>query len=152
MADPDGLAAKAAGAQPVLDPVLALLRARSGHDLRNYKRGTLQRRIHRRMGLANQGTLAEYADLLRSNPGEIVALVKDLMISVTGFFRDPGAWVALDEMVLAPLVAERDADAAIRIWVPACATREEVYSLAILVVKRARAMHQPLNLMIFATD
>ncbi len=152
MADPDGLAFKASSAQPVLDPVLALLRARSGHDFRNYKRGTLQRRIHRRMGLANQGTLAEYADLLRSNPGEIVALVKDLMISVTGFFRDPEAWVALDEMVLAPLVAERDADAEIRIWVPACATGEEVYSLAMLVVERARAMHKTLNLKIFATD
>src|SRR5258707_14917590 len=119
MADRDGIAAKGSGAQPVLDPVLALLRARLGHDFRNYKRGTLQRRIHRRMGLANQRTLGEYADLLRSNPGEIVALVKDLMISVTGFFRDPEAWVALDEMVLAPLVAERDADAEIRIWVPA---------------------------------
>jgi two-component system, chemotaxis family, CheB/CheR fusion protein len=75
-----------------------------------------------------------------------------LMISVTGFFRDPEAWVALDEMVLAPLVAERDADAEIRIWVPACATGEEVYSLAMLVVERARAMHKTLNLKIFATD
>jgi two-component system CheB/CheR fusion protein len=152
MADPDHLSAKASGAQPVLDPVLALLRARSGHDFRNYKRGTLERRIHRRMGLANQGTLAEYADLLRSNPGEIAALVKDLMISVTGFFRDPEAWAALDETVLAPLIAERDADAEIRIWVPACATGEEVYSLAMLAVERARAMHKTLNLKIFATD
>jgi two-component system, chemotaxis family, CheB/CheR fusion protein len=152
MTDPDGLAGKASDVQPVLDPVLALLRARSGHDFRNYKPGTLQRRIHRRMGLANQGTLAEYADLLRSNPGEIVALVKDLMISVTGFFRDPEAWAALDETVLAPLVAERDGDVEIRIWVPACATGEEVYSLAMLVVERARAMHKTLNLKIFATD
>ena len=150
MADPDGLAAEASGAQPVLDPVLALLRARSGHDFRNYKRGTLERRIHRRMGLANQETLAEYADLLRSNPSELAALGKDLMISVTGFFRDPEAWAALDEMVLAPLVAERDAE--IRIWVPACATGEEVYSLAMLVVERARARHKMLNLKIFATD
>jgi two-component system CheB/CheR fusion protein len=90
MADPERLAVNVPGAQPVLDPVLALLRARLGHDFRNYKRGTLQRRIHRRMGLANQGTLAEYADLLRSNPGEIVALVKDLMISVTAFPRPGG--------------------------------------------------------------
>jgi chemotaxis methyl-accepting protein methylase len=152
LADPDGLAAEAPGAQPVIDAVLALLRARSGHDFRNYKRGTLQRRIHRRMGLANQETPAEYADLLRSNPGELAALVKDLMISVTGFFRDPEAWAALEEMVLAPLVAERDADAEIRIWVPACATGEEVYSLAMLVVERARVRHKMLNLKIFATD
>jgi chemotaxis methyl-accepting protein methylase len=55
-------------------------------------------------------------------------------------------------MVLAPLVAERDADAEIRIWVPACATGEEVYSLAMLVVARSRAMHKTLNLKIFATD
>jgi two-component system CheB/CheR fusion protein len=104
MADPDGLAAEVSDAQEVLDPVLALLRARSGHDFRNYKQNTLQRRIHRRMGLTNRGTLVEYAELLRSNPGEIVALVKDLMISVTGFFRDPEAWTPV-------LVAFGDYDA-----------------------------------------
>ena len=71
------------------------------------------------------------------------------MISVTGFFRDPEAWAALDETVLAPLVAGCDADAETRIWVPACATGEEVYSLAMLVVERARATH---NLRILATD
>ncbi len=152
MADPDGLAAEASDAQPILDPVFALLRARSGHDFRNYKQSTLQRRIHRRMGLTNRGTLTEYADLLRSNPEEIAALVKDLMISVTGFFRDPEAWAALDEMVLAPLIADLDADAEIRIWVPACATGEEAYSLAMLVVERARATHKTFNVKIFATD
>jgi two-component system, chemotaxis family, CheB/CheR fusion protein len=152
MADPDGLAAEASDAQEVLDPVLALLRTRSGLDFRNYKQSTVHRRIHRRMGLTNRGTLAEYAELLRSNPGEIAALVKDLMISVTGFFRDLQAWAALDEAVVAPLVAERDADAEIRMWVPACATGEEAYSLAMVVVERARAAHKTLNMKIFATD
>lgn len=152
MADPDGLATEASDAQQVFEPVFAILRARSGHDFRNYKQSTLQRRIHRRMGLVNRGTLAEYADLLRSNPDEVAALVKDLMISVTGFFRDPEAWAALDEKVLAPLIADRDADAEIRIWVPACATGEEAYSLGMLVVERARATHKALNVKIFGTD
>lgn len=152
MADPDGLAAEASDARQALDPVFALLRARSGHDFRNYKQSTLQRRIHRRMGLTNRRTLAEYADLLRSNPDEIAALIKDLLISVTGFFRDLEAWAALDEAVLAPLIAHRDADAEIRIWVPACATGEEAYSLAMLAVERAQVTHKALNLKIFATD
>src|SRR5258708_30892667 len=90
--------------------------------------------------------------MLGSEPGGIGAVGKGLMISATGFFRDPEGWAALDERVVAPLVAERDAYAEIRIWVPACATGEEVYSLAMLMVERARAMHKALNLKIFATD
>jgi two-component system, chemotaxis family, CheB/CheR fusion protein len=73
---------------PSFDPVLALLRSRAGQDFRLYKRSTLTRRIHRRMGLHNLHTLAEYVEFLRTRPGELETLTKDLMINVTGFFRD----------------------------------------------------------------
>ena len=137
---------------PSIDPVLALLRSRAGQDFRLYKRSTLTRRIHRRMGLNNLHTLAEYVELLRTRPAELETLTKDLMINVTGFFRDPEAWTALAETVLAPLVDERDSGAAVRLWVPACATGEEAYSLAMLLVDRAEAANKQFAIKLFATD
>jgi two-component system, chemotaxis family, CheB/CheR fusion protein len=108
IATPGGIATRMPDEPPsMLEAILARVRSRSGHDFANYKRSTLLRRIHRRMGLSDLETLADYAELLRANPAEIKALTKDLMISVTGFFRDPKAWEALDATVLAPLAAER---------------------------------------------
>lgn len=140
------------GGELPLDPILELLRQRCGHNFRHYKRTTLLRRVHRRMGLANLEAVDDYTDLLQSRPAEIAALVKDLMISVTRFFRDPEAWEALDEMVLAPLVAERDSNAPIRLWAPGCATGEEAYSLAMLLAERAEAAKKQFQIKIFATD
>lgn len=135
-----------------LDQVLTLLRARTNEDFRGYKRSTLIRRVHRRMGLQNLDGIADYLDLLRSSSTEAAALSRDLMISVTGFFRDAQAWKSLDETVVAPLVAERDNGAPIRLWVPACATGEEAYSLGMLILERAEAAGKEFDLKIFATD
>lgn len=133
------------------DHVIDLLRAR-GHDFGGYKKSTQQRRIHRRMGLRNIGTLSEYVDELRTSPDEMEALVADLLISVTSFFRDTEAWNALAEAVIAPLVAKRQSGEVIRIWVPACATGEEAYSIAMLVTEKAEAAGKRFELRIFATD
>jgi two-component system, chemotaxis family, CheB/CheR fusion protein len=152
MAAPNALESSADVSQLALDPVLAVLRTHSGHDFRNYKRSTLQRRIHRRMGLGSIPTLADYTDRLHTDPKEIRALVADLMISVSGFFRDREAWRALDDIVLAPLLTEQKADIELRFWVPACATGEEAYSLAMLAAERAEFLGKPLSLKIFATD
>jgi two-component system, chemotaxis family, CheB/CheR fusion protein len=133
------------------DLVLEVLRAR-GYDFGGYKRNTLHRRIHRRLGLRNTGTLAEYVDDLRTDPNEVIALARDLMISVTGFFRDPEAWKALAELSIAPLVGNRKRHAPLRIWVPCCATGEEAFSVAMLVVEQAEAAGTQLELKIFATD
>ncbi|ASY62158.1 Chemotaxis protein methyltransferase CheR [Sinorhizobium sojae CCBAU 05684] len=135
-----------------IDPVLAVLRNRAGHDFRLYKRSTLTRRIQRRMGLCNLHTIEEYVEFLRSQPGELQTLAKDLMINVTGFFRDPEAWTTLDETVLAQLVDERESGAAVRLWVPACATGEEAYTLAMLLVDRAEAANKQFDIKLFATD
>jgi two-component system CheB/CheR fusion protein len=135
-----------------IDPILALLRNRAGHDFRLYKRSTLTRRIHRRMGLCNLHTIADYVGFLRSQPGELETLARDLMINVTTFFRDPEAWTTLDETVLAPLVAARDSGAALRLWVPACATGEEAYTLAMLLVDRAETAGKRFDIKLFATD
>ena len=135
-----------------LEPILALVRARANHDFRSYKPSTLSRRINRRMGLMGSGSIGDYLESLRENPAEISALTSDLMISVTGFFRDPDAWAALDELVIRPLVAERADQAPIRLWVPACSTGEEAYSLGMLVLDAAEAAGKQFDLKIFATD
>jgi two-component system, chemotaxis family, CheB/CheR fusion protein len=74
------------------------------------------------------------------------------MINVTSFFRDPEAWETLEETVLAPLVDERDSGAAVRLWVPACATGEEAYTLAMLLIDRAQAKNKKFDIKLFATD
>ncbi|MEO9190719.1 MAG: CheR family methyltransferase, partial [Acetobacteraceae bacterium] len=112
----------------------------------------LLRRINRRMSLGNIEELGIYVDLLRSDPDEIRALVRDMLISVTGFFRDDEAWSAFEEMVITPLVPERETGAPIRAWVPACATGEEAYSLAMLLIERAEAADKHFDLKIFASD
>ncbi|WP_075213941.1 chemotaxis protein CheB [Mongoliimonas terrestris] len=135
-----------------IDPVLTLLRNRAGHDFRLYKRSTLMRRIHRRMGLCNLHNVKDYLGFLRSQPGEMETLARDLMISVTTFFRDPEAWATLDRTVLASLVAERENGAALRLWVPGCATGEEAYTLILLLVHRAEAAGKRFDIKLFATD
>ncbi|WP_292645879.1 CheR family methyltransferase, partial [Mesorhizobium sp.] len=140
------------GGEAKIEQVLEILRARSGYDFRSYKRSTQQRRIHRRLGLKNIETLNGYLDELRANPDEITTLVSDLMINVTGFFRDAEAWKTLSDLVIAPLVAERESGATIRIWVPACSTGEEAYSIAMLVMEHAAAAGKRFDLKVFATD
>ncbi|WP_290892108.1 CheR family methyltransferase [Hoeflea sp.] len=128
------------------------MRAGGGHDFAGYKQSTLKRRVHRRLGLRNIETLDEYIDELRTNSDEVTALVGDLMISVTSFFRDTEAWKALAELVIAPMVAERETGASIRIWTPACSTGEEAYSLAMLMTEHAEAAGKQFDLKVFATD
>lgn len=97
-------------------------------------------------------TLADYLSDLRANPDEMAQLVKDLMINVTGFFRDAEAWNGLADDVLAPMVAGRENGASIRAWVPGCATGEEAYSLAMLLSEKATAADKQIDVKIFATD
>ena len=141
--------AKAANDLPA---ILTVLRARTKHDLRGYKRGTLERRIARRMGLQQIDSLARYLEFLRSHPAEVDQLFKDLLIGVTSFFRDPPAFDELASKVLAPSVRERDPDAPIRIWVPGCSTGEEAYSIAIVLAEQAAAAQSACRVQIFATD
>ncbi|QKK25263.1 chemotaxis protein CheB [Rhizobium hidalgonense] len=135
-----------------LGNVLDLLRARGGYDFRGYKHSTLGRRVHRRLGLRNIDTLDAYVDDLRTNPHELTTLAGDLMINVTGFFRDAEAWKALAELVIAPIVEQRETGAAIRVWTPACSTGEEAYTIAMLVTELAEAAGKRFQLKVFATD
>ena len=135
-----------------LAELLGLLRTQTNLDFQPYRRQTLLRRTHRRMGLHQIEHLSAYLERLRADPQETTALARDLTINVSGFFRDPQAWKILDERVIAPLVRERDANSAIRMWVPGCATGEEAYSLAMLFLTRAQEASKSFDLRIFATD
>lgn len=142
------------GADPhdQLRTLLALLRAQARRDFDGYKKRTLLRRIHRRMGLHRIASLGDYIDRLRKDPHEVKALVADLTINVTGFFRDPEAWQELASKVVGPLVQERPTDSAIRVWVPGCSTGEEAYSVAMLLAEAAETAGKSFDLRLFATD
>ena len=108
-----------------LNQVLALLRARTKFDFRCYRKTMLTRRIERRMSLSHFNQIADYLAFLREHPDEVKQLFRDLLISVTNFFRDPEAFQALETEVIAPLVRAKEPDAPLRVWSAGCATGEE---------------------------
>ena len=135
-----------------LNQLLALLRARTKFDFRCYRKKMLARRLERRMGLSHFENIADYLAHLREHPEEVKQLARDLLISVTRFFRDPDAFSTLETEVIAPLIQAKDADAPLRVWVPGCATGEEPYSIAMLLLEQQTAAQNPCRLQIFATD
>jgi two-component system CheB/CheR fusion protein len=135
-----------------LNTIIGLLRAGAKYDFSSYKQGTLVRRIQRRMGLNHIPDTQKYIDLMRQSKEELAALSKDMLISVTSFLREPNAWGALEQEVIAPLVKSHGPETAIRIWVAGCATGEEAYSLAMLVLSQAQRQEKVLDVHIFASD
>ncbi|QDV47346.1 Chemotaxis protein methyltransferase [Stieleria neptunia] len=144
-----------------LTTIVGLLRARVKYDFSYYKKGTLTRRIQRRMGLRHVEAMDEYIERLRQDDAEVTALYKDLLISVTNFFRDPPAWLALEKHVIGPLVAGLAPDPhrhdethrnTIRVWTPGCASGEEPFSLAMLLTERMQAASKDGELNLFASD
>jgi two-component system CheB/CheR fusion protein len=141
-----------ANAPDLLNRILVLLRIRTRYDFRCYRKNMLMRRVLRRMGLWQIKPLADYLELLRENPDEVLALYKDLLIGVTSFFRDPEAFQVLEQRVIPDLVARNRGNTPVRVWVPGCATGEEAYSIAILVLERFSEIKSTPNLQIFASD
>jgi two-component system, chemotaxis family, CheB/CheR fusion protein len=137
--------------EAALRDVLSFMRSRTGRDFSYYKRATVVRRIARRMQVNGVDDLPAYLTCLRTRPGEAGALLQDLLISVTNFFRDADCFAALDEH-LGELFQGKGANDTLRVWVPACATGEEAYSIAILLSERAREMEAPPMMQVFATD
>jgi two-component system CheB/CheR fusion protein len=151
---------KQSGKQPVepevdeelLRRVLAHVRVRTGHDFSKYKRSTVLRRIARRMQVTRTDNLSGYYEALRDTTDEAQALLGDLLISVTTFFRDHDAFEALRTQVLPDLFDGRDLDATIRIWVSGCATGEEAYSIAMLLLEEVAKHELRPPIQIFGSD
>jgi two-component system CheB/CheR fusion protein len=143
--------AEASESENALREILAFLRSRTGRDFSCYKRATILRRISRRMQVNGLKDMVSYLVFLRTHPGEAGALLKDLLISVTNFFRDRDAFAAL-EARLPQLFAGKTQGDNIRVWVPACASGEEAYSIAMMLIEHARTLDLPPSIQVFACD
>jgi two-component system, chemotaxis family, CheB/CheR fusion protein len=141
------LAATTAGLALVFETV----RNRTGHDFSRYKRSTVLRRLERRLRFNDMATVHEYQELLQSSSAECRALVSDLLISVSSFFRDPAEFESLGALVPSLFEACVPADG-VRVWVVGCATGEEVYSLCMVLSEHASTLPDPPRIQVFATD
>src|SRR5215471_444292 len=132
--------------------IFRLLRTASGVDFTHYKRTTIERRLIRRMAVHQIESLANYANFLQENPGEVQALFQDLLIRVTDFFRDPEMFQALGEDIVPRFLEGKTSKKPLRIWVPGCATGEEVYSIAICLYEGLADEVSSRSIQIFGTD
>ncbi len=138
--------------ETALQRLFAELRTQTGHDFSQYKPSTILRRIDRRMAVHQLDSLEEYVRYLHHTPAEGVALLQELLIGVTRFFRDPDTFAALEEGVIPQLFDHKPAGSAIRVWSVGCSTGEEAYSLAILFQERLESLRSNYKLQVFATD
>ncbi|MCA3219303.1 MAG: PAS domain-containing protein [Burkholderiales bacterium] len=135
-----------------LDAVLQSLMSASGINFREYKPATVIRRIERRMQVRHSRSFAEYLNYLQQEPDEVATLRRELLIPVTRFFRDPEAFDYLAKEVVPRLVGAQASNEPLRVWVAACSTGEEAYSIAILFAEAFSRLQRWPSLKIFATD
>ncbi|HEU0111287.1 MAG TPA: chemotaxis protein CheB [Flavisolibacter sp.] len=136
----------------LLPEVLKLIEKHCHYDFYNYKTPTILRRIGRRMGMLGYNKFTTYLDFLRNSPEECRLLGKEFLIGVTKFFRDTAAFKILREETIPELIRSKNDGEVLKIWVTACSTGEEAYSMAILVDDILKQMGRELEVKIFATD
>ena len=132
--------------------VIQLLRKATGIDFTHYKISTIKRRIIRRMLLYKLGDLKAYYEYLKRHANEITVLYHDLLINVTCFFRDLDSMEYLRKTILPQVLKGKSSEEQVRIWVPACSTGEEAYSLAILITEIQEESGSKIPIQIFGTD
>jgi two-component system CheB/CheR fusion protein len=132
--------------------ILTHVRVRTGHDFSKYKRATVNRRIARRAQVTRRDSLEDYSNYLRDNAEEAQALFRDFLIGVTTFFRDPKAFDALAAHVIPALFKDKEAGSQIRVWVPGCATGEEVYTIGMLLLEEASRRDLRPEIQVFGSD
>jgi two-component system, chemotaxis family, CheB/CheR fusion protein len=142
----------AAEAERALRDILHTLRARTGHDFRHYKRATVLRRIERRLQVNALADLPSYQRFVQTHPDETAALLKDMLIGVTQFFRDRAIFDVLEREVLPKLFENKSRDDFIRVWAAGCSTGEEAYSLCMLLAEEASRLPSAPTIQMFATD
>ena len=131
---------------------MTLLRIRTGHDFSCYKRPTLLRRIARRLQVHELEGVVAYLNVLREQPDELQALLRDLLITVTNFFRDNEAFEALKREAVPQLFTGKTSNDTIRVWICGCATGEEAYSIAILLDEFSSKLSESPKIQLFASD
>src|SRR5262249_19917305 len=135
-----------------LSRIFLTLKKHTGVDFTAYKQSTLQRRIQRRMALHRIEQLRQYANFLRGNAQETQELFNDLLINVTRFCREERAFAALSKKFIPHLVKGKARKGELRVWVPGCASGEEVYSLAICILETLGAAAPTVRVQVFGTD
>jgi two-component system CheB/CheR fusion protein len=129
-----------------------ILRTRLGHDFSQYKKQTFMRRVQRRMRVLRIDQYNTYIERLQTDQEQVVLLFRDLLIGVTSFFRDSATFAILEKTVIPRLFQDKDASSDLRIWVPGCATGEEAYSLASLLLEHMDRLAFVPKVQIFASD
>ena len=142
----------ASGDQEWFGRILGILHGATGIDFSLYREKMIKRRILRRLALRNIGSLAEYGERLENDSDEIKALQRDLLISVTSFFRDAESFECLKKIVFPRILERRPANETIRVWVAGCATGEEAFSIAILLQEYLGEVGAAFAVQIFASD
>ncbi len=135
-----------------LQSILKLLRVRAKSDYQPYKKSTIIRRIRRRMALKQISSIDSYQKLLQTDTGELTQLSKDMLIGVSSFFRDSKAFEKLQSEAIVPLIKGKGEDSPLRAWVPACASGEEAYSVAMLMLESSEAAGKRCPIQVFASD
>ena len=141
-----------ADAEKALQEIIGTLLKHTGHDFRHYKRATVLRRIERRLQVRRVRTLPEYSELLQSDAAEHKALLEDMLIGVTNFFRDREAFETLERDIIPELFKDKGPGDEVRAWVAACASGEEAYSMAMLLADQAALSAHPPGFQVFASD
>ena len=136
----------------LMSRIFRLLKQVCKVDFSDYKPATIRRRVLRRMALRRQDDLEEYTRFLQEDRHEVESLYDDILINVTSFFRDPGAFEALEEKVYPEILKDRTPAETIRIWVPGCSTGEEAYSHAISLLEYVTQVRADVSVQIFGTD
>ncbi|KAF0094845.1 MAG: two-component system chemotaxis family CheB/CheR fusion protein [Puniceicoccaceae bacterium 5H] len=149
---PEDVNELSADAQRLLQKIHAQVRVRTSRDFTRYKGSTIIRRIRRRMQLSNQPSLEGYVQYLREEPEEVARLADDMLITVTNFFRDAAVFRYLEEEVLPGILAQKSNAENIRVWSVGCASGEEAYSLAMLLLEASDKLDHPPVFQVFASD
>lgn len=136
-----------------ISKIVFLLRNSTGRDFSYYKKTTVARRVKSRMLLLKINSIEQYIQQLQSNPSEADKLLNDLLINVTGFFRDPDSYKRFEKIICPALVnSNREIDNVLRVWIPACSTGQEAYSIAITLLEYMKQHEILARLQILATD
>jgi two-component system CheB/CheR fusion protein len=135
-----------------LSALIDYLKRSRGFDFAGYKPASLERRIHKRMMAVGAREYPDYVDYLEVHPEEFEALFNTILINVTGFFRDAGAWEFLTEHVIPMILERKPDDSSIRVWSAGCASGEEAYTLAMILAEGMGAQGYKDRVKIYATD
>jgi two-component system CheB/CheR fusion protein len=135
-----------------LQKILYFVKSSTGMDFAHYKKSTIRRRIIRRMLLYKLDTLKDYMLYLKQHPSEAATLYSDLLINVTSFFRDEQTMEYIKKQVLPTIIKNKATGEPIRIWVAACSTGQEAYSLAMIIMEILGDRAPSIPIQIFATD